>query len=142
MVGSKDKNFSLPGNIGANPSGNLDNLCVPPPTSQPDVLTSPTSKENQVHALYNANDFIRYTPGSGEIVFADPLVIGTFPSLPSSEMMDLAVHSVPSLLRKDLGLLFPEQDLASSPLSIITLSIKTENDMSKWSEEVTVKILL
>ena len=27
----------------------------------PDILATPTLKEKQVHALYNANDYIRYT---------------------------------------------------------------------------------
>jgi len=136
VVSRKDKNFTLPGNIGPNPSGTLDQLLVPPPSKQPDILSSPTVKESQVHALYNANDFIRYTDGSGEAVFASPRLLGAFPALPSSEMMDLEVHTAPTLLRKELGELFPEQDLTAGPLSIITMSIMTEHDMSTWSEEV------
>merc|ERR1712228_126136 len=50
--------------------------------------------------------------------------------------MDLEVHTAPTLLRKEMAALFPEQDLSSGPLRIITLSFKTENDMSKWSDEV------
>jgi len=132
----KDKNFSLPGNIGANPSGKTDQLCVPPPSKQLDILSSPTVRESQVHALYNANDYIRYTPGSSETVLSDPLMVREFPILPSSDVMDLEVHTAPTLLRKEMAALFPEQDLSSGPLSIITLSFKTENDMSKWSDEV------
>ena len=45
----------------------------------------------------------------------------------------MEVHNIPTLLRKDLGPMFPEQpDMAA----VITLSFHTENDMSKWSEEV------
>ena len=61
VLKTQDKNFSLPGDIGA---GNLDSLTVPAPgasSSLPDILATPTLKERQVHALYNANDYIRYT---------------------------------------------------------------------------------
>eukprot|EP00092_Neocalanus_flemingeri_P025580 GFUD01027732.1.p1 GENE.GFUD01027732.1~~GFUD01027732.1.p1 ORF type:complete len:309 (-),score=86.41 GFUD01027732.1:567-1493(-) len=136
VVARKDKNFNLPGNIGANPTGSLDQLQIPPPSKQPDILSTPTVKESQVHALYNANDFIRYTAGSDRDVFASPRMLRDFPSLPSNEMMDLKVHTAPTLLRKELGDLFPEEDLTAGPLSIITMSILTEQDMSTWSEEV------
>ena len=61
VLKTQDKNFSLPGDIGA---GNLDSLTVPAPgasSNLPDILATPTLKERQVHALYNANDYIRYT---------------------------------------------------------------------------------
>ena len=61
VLKTQDKNFSLPGDIGA---GNLDSLTVPAPgasSSLPDILATPTLKERQIHALYNANDYIRYT---------------------------------------------------------------------------------
>jgi len=136
VVSNKDKNFLLPGNIGPNPTGSLDKLVYPPPSKQPDILSAPTSKETQVHALYNANDYIKYTQHSDKVVFATPGLEIDFPSLPSQEMMDLEVHTAPVLLRKELGELFPEHDLSAGPLSIITMSILTENDMSTWSEEV------
>ena len=61
VLKTQDKNFNLPGDIGA---GNLDSLTIPAPgtsSNYPDILTTPTPKEKQVHALYNANDYIRYT---------------------------------------------------------------------------------
>jgi len=138
VLGSKDKNFSLPGDIGALPEGNLDPLTVTPPSSTklPDILSTPTTKETQVHALYNANDYIRYTHGSHSDVFSDPTLIQQFPELPSSGSMDLSIHTAPTLLRRDLTPMFPDQDLSSGPVSVITLSFYTDNDMSVWSEEV------
>jgi len=138
VVLRKDKNFSLPGDIGACPSGSLDHLSIPPPSQKLDILTAPTVKESQVHALYNANDFIRYTKGSEELVFSEPCLLDEYPPMPSHENMDVEVHTAPTLLRKQLKDLFPEQDLSASagPLSIITMSILTEHDMSTWSELV------
>jgi len=136
VVANKDKNFVLPGNIGANPSGKFEQLQIQPPSRQPDILSTPTVKESQVHALYNAHDFIKYTEGSFRDIFATPRVLLEFPELPSTELMDLEVHIAPTLLRKELGALFPEQNLVEGPLTIMTMSILTENDMSTWSEEV------
>ena len=113
VLSSKDKNFSLPGDIGAIPDdGNLDSLTVSPPGSSsnlPDILSRPSTKETQVHALYNANDFIRYTQGSEQHIFNNPEIIETFPELPSAGEMDIAIHSAPTLLRKDLDPMFSEQ---------------------------------
>jgi len=137
LVLRKDQNFSLPGNIGACPNLTLDHLAEPGHTGpRLDILTSPTVKESQCHALYNANDFIRYTDGSGELVFADPEIIDAYPPPPSQDMMDVVVHTAPSLLRKELVEMFPEQDLTTGSLSIMTLSICTENNMSVWSEKM------
>jgi len=137
VLSSKDKNFALPGDIGAVPDGSLDSITVQLPVSRlPDIITAPTAKESQVHALYNANDYIRYTQGSHVDVFSEPELIKTFPELPSSCSMDMQVHSAPTLLRKELGPMFPNKDLNSGPVSVITISFSTDNDMSKWSPEV------
>ena len=135
-MASKDKNFVLPGDIGSLPDGRLGSLQVPPPKSHPDILSTPTQRESQVHTLYNANDFIKYTTGSEKDIFSDPKMLREFPDLPSIEMMDLEVHDAPALVRRELGYLFPEEDLSSGPLSVLTMSFYTDNDMSKWSEEM------
>ena len=107
-----------------------------PPASHPDIISRPTQKESQVHTLYNANDYIKYTSGSEKDIFSQPKLLGNFPDLPSVEMMDLLAQEAPALVRRELSLLFPEEDLSSGTLSVITLSFHTENDMSKWSEEM------
>lgn len=133
VLKTQDKNFNLPGDIG---TGNLDSLTIPAPgasSNYPDILTTPTLKEKQVHALYNANDYIRYTQGSEVDTLSEPAIVSRFPSVPKSEDMAMEAHNIPTVLRKDLGSMFPEQpDMAA----VITLSFHTENDMSKWSEEV------
>jgi len=139
ILSNKDKNFALPGNIGAIPDGNLDSLTTPAPSSSsrlPDILSTPTTKETQVHALYNANDYIRYTDGSHQDVFSNPEIIQEFPPLPQADDMDIEVNTAPTLLRKELAPMFNDQDLSQGPLSVITLSFFTDHDMSTWSDEV------
>jgi len=130
---SLDPAFSLPGNIGPNPQSTFPKNTT---TRLPDVLTSSTNQESQVHALYNANDFIKYTPGSEGVVCCSPSLLSRFPALPSSDMLELTPHEAPLLLRKQLIDLFPGQRLEEGALTVLTLAIKTEHDMSTWSEEV------
>ena len=59
---------------------------------------------------------------------SEPALVSRFPSVPNSEDMAMEVHSLPTLLRKDLGPMFPENPNMSS---VITLSFCTENDTSK-----------
>jgi len=136
---SLDPAFSLPGNIGPNPSSTFPRDTTSHPASgsiQPDVLTAPTNKETQVHALYSANDFIKYTPGSEEVVCSSPSLLPSFPALPSSDMLELVPHDAPLLLRKQLAALFPGQRMVDGPVTVLTIAIKTEHDMSVWSEEM------
>jgi len=136
VLANKDKNFALPGDIGSVPDGRLGSLQVAPPASHPDIISRPTQRESQVHTLYNANDYIKYTTGSEKDIFSQPKLLRNFPDLPSVEMMDLVAHEAPALVRRELSLLFPEEDLTSGTLSVITLSFHTQNDMSKWSQEM------
>jgi len=134
VLGSADPAFALPGNIGAKPS--LPKETVFPHAKQPDVLTSATNQETQVHALYNANDYIKYTPGSEEVVCAKPTLLAAFPALPSAEMLDVVASEAPLLLRKQMADLFPSQKITEGTLTVVTLSFKTTHDMSNWSEEM------
>ena len=134
VLASKDKNFVLPGDIG---TCSPESLTIPAPGAinpTPDVLSSPNNQERQVHALYNANDFIRFTKGSSKDVFSDgKRWLWEFPELPELEEMDMEVHSVPQLLKKDLAAMFPHEP---STASVITLSFYTQHDMSVWSQEM------
>merc|ERR1712004_637501 len=78
---------------------------------------------NQVHALYNANAFIKYSPGSEEVVCASPSLLASFPSLPSADMLDVVAHEAPLLLRKQMADLFPSQKLSEGPLTVVTLAV-------------------
>jgi hypothetical protein len=134
VLGSSDPFFSFPGHIGCSlaelPEKNSP-LQVNP---QPDILTAPTNKETQVYALYNANDYIKYTPGSESIVCSD--ILESYPKIVGMEAVQFGVHDTPLLLRKEMKALFPAQNIEAGSFTTITYSQKTENDMSKWSEQV------
>lgn len=132
-----DPAFSLPGNIGPSPSNNQPKASTA--YRQLDVLTTPTNQESQVHALYNANDFIKYTPGSEQIVCSSPSILSKFPPLPSSDMLEVTPHEAPVLLRKQMMDLFPDKTLRDGALTVVTLAIRTQCDMSAWSEEMEVE---
>ena len=89
-----------------------------------------------MHALYNANDYIKYSPGSEEVVCASPSLLATFPALPSADMLDVVAHEAPLLLRKQMADLFPSQKIDEGSLTVVTLAFKTTHDMSTWSEEM------
>jgi len=134
VLGSTDPNFNLPGHIGTS-------LSYPPRSDQTttkksysDVLTTPTNKEKQIHALYNAHDYIKYTPGSEEQVCLD--MLDEFPKIIGVENVEFGVHETPVLLRKEMASMFPGQNLESGAFTCITYSHNTVNDMSKWSEQV------
>jgi hypothetical protein len=56
---------------------------------------------------------------------------------PSSvDMLECIAQEVPDAMRKDFSDLFPDRDLHANDLAVITLSQRTQNDMTSWSEEV------
>lgn len=56
---------------------------------------------------------------------------------PSSvDMLECIAQEVPSTSRKDFSELFPDRDLGAGDLTVITLSQRTQNDMTSWSEDV------
>jgi len=136
LSSQSDPNFNLPGNVGPNPSLAYPLSSAQSEVRQWDVLSSPTNKETQVHALYNANDFIKYTPGSEPFVCSNPSILSAFPALPSSDMLDIVAHSAPLLLRKQMADLFPGQNIQEGPLTVLTLALRTQHDMSAWSPEM------
>ncbi|GIY27371.1 cobalamin trafficking protein CblD [Caerostris darwini] len=60
-------------------------------------------------------------------------------ALSISDKLECYAHSCPELLKIDFGKMFPSKDLSQDDLSVITLCLKTENDMSTWSEEGEVE---
>jgi len=133
LASQSDPNFLLPGNIGREQGGGCAGGERGPPVSPLSGWVS-TRQELQVGALYMAHDFIKYTPGAEQIVVTQEPVVDNFPELPSADKMELMVHAAPLLLRKDMKSLFPGQDLAEGPLTILTVSLRTQHDMSMWSQ--------
>lgn len=135
-VARKDPNFSLPGNTGLGHLG-LESLQLPAP--RPDTVHSATrtNKDNQLYALYNANDFIRYTQDSQkDTLHQEGVIAEEFPELPGQEDMDLQVHVAPTLLRQTFCQMWPQEDLQYGSLSVLTITLHADHDMSTWSPEV------
>lgn len=65
---------------------------------------------------------------------------GFLPEEPSAqESLECAAHDCPQMLRKDFQSLFPNIDICHGTLSVITISQKTENDMTKWNPAVEIE---
>jgi len=137
VLGTTDPNFAFPGYIGAQIPDNIAEISGPRNTKTSntfDILTAPTKKESQVHALLNAADYIKYTPGTEVDVCVD--LLDEFPKIFGMESVEFSVHDTPVLLRKELGAMFPTKNVENGPFTTITYSQKTEHDMSKWSEKI------
>lgn len=52
------------------------------------------------------------------------------------DMLECVAQQCPELMRKDFKALFPERDMQEGALTVITLSQKTQHDMSGWSPDV------
>lgn len=162
VLGRGDPRFGMPGNVGVavawddDDEGNDDGIewCFRPSADssssadvhavsapvpidlshRSDLLARPTNVENQAQTLYTATDFIQHTPGSESAVCAD--VLDSFPSMANAGNLACEAHEAPRLLRKEVQGLFPDRDLSTGPLSVLTLAQKTLNDMSMWSEDM------
>jgi len=66
-------------------------------------------------------------PSSQTAVSAEPLPV---------ESLECVAQELPIVLRKDFQDLFPDRQLDSDNLTVITLSQRTQNDMTSWSDEV------
>lgn len=54
----------------------------------------------------------------------------------SVDMLECIAQEIPDAWRKDFSDLFPDRDIHAGDLTVITLSQRTQNDMTSWSEEV------
>ncbi|KAF5890238.1 methylmalonic aciduria and homocystinuria type D protein, mitochondrial, partial [Clarias magur] len=129
--GPQDKRFQLPGNVGF--AGQIESWAEQKPnpahTRLPDVLTAPSNSERHEFVLAQ---FINE--------FQDSAETSSEPKVDSAEQyfdhsrVECAIQSCPELLKKDFALMFPEAP--SSGMMVLTVTQRTENDMTAWSEEV------
>jgi len=135
LGGQSDPNFQLPGNIGQEGSARAHTQPIQVHPREPlHGLNSP--QEGQVAALHMAHDYLRYSPGSeGAVCLPQPLLTA-FPGLSVAERREVTVHAAPTLLRRELVPLFPGREVSQGSLSCLTLCLRTETDMSCWSEEM------
>lgn len=131
--GPQDQRFQLPGNIGfdCHLNGTASQKKSQAHKTLPDVLAEPLSTERHefVMAQY-VNEFQDSdVPVEQEINSAETYF--------ESARVECAIQTCPELLRRDFESLFPE--VANSKLMILTVTQKTEHDMTVWSEEVEVE---
>lgn len=117
----QDKRFPLPGRVGAVGKPQKKNQ-VDPETLFKDL---PEKRHEAVlqQAMQNQADH--------EV---EQLV-----SPSSSDLLECVAHECPFLMRRDFADLFPQQDIMYGDFTIITISQKTKEDMTGWSEEVEVE---
>uniref|UniRef100_A0A2K6JW67 Metabolism of cobalamin associated D n=1 Tax=Rhinopithecus bieti TaxID=61621 RepID=A0A2K6JW67_RHIBE len=131
--GPQDQRFQLPGNIGfdCHLNGTASQKKSLVHKTLPDVLAEPLSSERHEFVMaqyvneFQGND----APVEQEINSAETYF--------ESARVECAIQTCPELLRKDFESLFPE--VANNKLLILTVTQKTKNDMTVWSEEVEIE---
>lgn len=139
IFGPSDQRLPLPGNIG---------LCQKLEMSEqrpliyqrhshwkisPDILTRKTNHEHQMQALGQCS------PSELKNVIEEHIHRNN-PSMPNpSDILECKAQQCPDLVKKDFLDLFPGRNLKDGPLAVVTLSQKTQNDMSSWSEDMELE---
>ncbi|KAI4903960.1 hypothetical protein NFI96_013326 [Prochilodus magdalenae] len=129
--GPQDKRFQLPGNVGF--GCHLEGIAQQRPTSVhrtvPDVLTAPSSCERHefVMAQFVSEFHEKEDTSSSQSVSSVEQYF-------DHSKVECAIQSCPELLKRDFESMFPEAP--SSGMMVVTVTQKTKNDMTAWSEEV------
>ncbi|NXO77553.1 MMAD protein, partial [Sitta europaea] len=130
--GPQDQRFQLPGNMGfgCHLHGTGAQKNSQSSRSLPDILAEPSASERHefVMAQY-INEFQVSTASLPEKGISGKLSLSWVEPQKTAWM-----QACPELLRKDFQSLFPEVN--SSQLTVLTVTQKTKNDMTVWSQEV------
>ncbi|XP_059198879.1 metabolism of cobalamin associated Db [Centropristis striata] len=129
--GPQDQRFQLPGNVGFD--NHLAGLADPKKSLAlkllPDVLSSPSSSER--HELILAQFITDFFEGEDS---ASPQNVNKAEQYFHNSSLECAIQSCPELLKKDFQSMFPEAP--SSGMMVVTVTQKTQNDMTAWCAEV------
>ncbi|KAK9410617.1 methylmalonic aciduria and homocystinuria type D protein mitochondrial [Crotalus adamanteus] len=129
-LGPQDQRFQLPGNIGfdCHLKGTAPQKTGQVHKKMPDLLMEPLASERHefVMAQY-VNEF----QGNNAVHKED---IADAKSYFETAKVECAIQACPELLRKDFESMFP--DVVSKNITVLTVTQKTVNDMTGWSEEV------
>ncbi|TSM60548.1 Methylmalonic aciduria and homocystinuria type D protein, mitochondrial [Bagarius yarrelli] len=130
--GPQDKRFQLPGNVGF--AGQLEvtgeQKSRPVHTTLPDLLAAPSDSER--HEFIVAQ-FLNEFHENADTTSA-PYKVDSAEQYFSHSRVECAIQSCPELLRKDFAMMFPEAP--SSGMTVLTVTQRTDNDMTAWSEAV------
>ncbi|KAG8432311.1 hypothetical protein GDO86_016811 [Hymenochirus boettgeri] len=129
--GPQDQRFQLPGNVGfdvhVNGIDNQRKLQVH--KNLPDLLSEPAASER--HEFVMAQ-FV--TEFQGSEVSQHQQEINSIETYFENAKVECAIQSCPDLLKKDFASMFPE--IPSNNLMVLTVTQRTLNDMTTWSQEV------
>ncbi|XP_040004631.1 metabolism of cobalamin associated Db [Xiphias gladius] len=129
--GPQDQRFQLPGNVGFD--CHLEGLAEQKKSLAyklvPDVLSAPSSNERHqfILAQFIGEFFEKDDPASSQSVSRDEQYF-------ENSSVECAIQSCPELLQKDFQSMFPEAP--SSGMMVVTVTQKTQNDMTSWCAEV------
>ncbi|XP_029461312.1 methylmalonic aciduria and homocystinuria type D protein, mitochondrial isoform X2 [Rhinatrema bivittatum] len=129
--GPQDQRFQLPGNVGfdTHVNGTAAQKKIQVYKNLPDLLTEPAATERHEFVMAQfVNEF------QGSEVSHQEQHISCAETYFENAKIECAIQSCPELLRKDFESMFPE--LPNNNLMIVTVTQKTQNDMTVWSEDV------
>ncbi|BFY97547.1 hypothetical protein BsWGS_00587 [Bradybaena similaris] len=130
-LNTQDKKFSLPSGTGLSNTSRLNpDITINSLNSSvfdSDILLPPfllLRHSDTDHFLTSLNEV--------DVNFIDKSM--SFPT--PSDNMEYRAHSCPAVLRKEFKDLFPDRNIMEGDLTIVTISLKTQNDMTLWSQQV------
>ncbi|XP_062354630.1 cobalamin trafficking protein CblD isoform X2 [Cinclus cinclus] len=129
--GPQDQRFQLPGNIGfdCHLHGTASQKKSQTSQSLPDILAEPSASERHEFVMAQYINEFQGSDGAQR-----KQQINNAETYFENAKVECAVQSCPELLRKDLQSLFPE--VSCRYLTVLTVTQKSRNDMSVWSQEV------
>lgn len=124
----QDKRFPLPGRVGA--IGKSQKKSVVEPVD-PEMIFKTLPSERHGEVLEQALQIA--------INHEEEQLMSENTVLNPSDHLECVAHQCPLVMRKDFADLFPERRIMYGDFTVITISQKTEEDMTGWSEEVEVE---
>lgn len=132
-LGPQDKRFPMPGRIGPCVTPRrlrqiIDLNSLPPPAADP--VNALPKLPSQRHV-----DIVEQFLTSLDEIDVDFIDRG-ISYLTSSDVTEYRAYSCPQLLRKEFKELFPDKSIVEGILTVVTICLKTENDMAQWSSDM------
>ncbi len=97
------------------------------------LFNEPLSQELQVLRLKEATEGLNYEKKTQN---SEKLINDNRTKLPEFE---LKTHNCPKSLLNDFSSYFRMNSIADSPMTVVTISFKSENDMALWNNQVDVE---
>jgi len=132
---SNFRQFPLPGQVGVTLEEKIDSKKTTKNIAEPRkaceslnfLLNNPLTHENQIIKLKEAAGGLYYTDKMEENL--------TKKSQPKA-ILELKAYQCPKSLMNDFQNYFRLNSIGETPLTVITVSFKTENDMATWTSQV------